>query len=122
MEPLLTNQRVFMWLCLLPATENTRKWKKRAYAAIALAMIVADLAIFLASIMYMLKFKSTDSEGMFYVLYDILAATAMANTIIAAFVFRQKIPPLFEKLTEIYGECKNFHFVFTFLLSQLFYV
>ena len=65
MELLLTNQRVLMWLCLLPAKENTSKWKKRAYATIALAMILTDLAIFLASIMYMLKFMSIDTEGMF---------------------------------------------------------
>ena len=105
MKPLSTSRRVMTWLCLLSAKEGTIEWKNRSYVVLNVAMIVTVLALLPSSLAYVIKFKSIDPQGAFFSLFTTAGATAMGNTIVVAFVFRQKIPPLFEQLSGIYRKC-----------------
>lgn len=42
-------------------------------------------------------------------LLQLFAAIPMANTIIVSFIYRHKISPIFEKISEFHEKSKNFH-------------
>lgn len=105
MKPSVTSLQMLTWLCLLPAEENASKWKKRAYIALVFALILADLTVFCSSSMYVVKFVSIDVLESSFGIYQVTAAIPMANAIVVAYLFRQKIQSVFEKLLEFYEKC-----------------
>lgn len=112
MKPLVTDQQVLTWLCVLPAQDNTDKWKRWAYIALVVTLIVADLSVISSSLIYSVTFRSTDLQKSLIGLQQAIAAVPTANMIVVAFFLRHKIPPIFDNLTKIYEKCKNlFKFV-----------
>lgn len=105
MKPLATTQQILTWICILPADKNISTWSKRGYIALVLALILADFTVFVSSLMYVFKFISIDVLETSIGLYQVAASIIMANAIIVAFLFRHKIPSIFEKLSEIYETC-----------------
>lgn len=119
MKPLITDQRILTWLCVLPAKENTSKWEKRAYIALVLAVIMGPPSVFLFSSMYIVKFMSIDLIEVLCGFYQAIAAITAANAIVVTFFFRHKIPPVFEKLSEFYEKCKNSSIFFLIILYNV---
>lgn len=108
MKPIAIDQRILTWLCVLPAEENTSKWKKRAYILLVLGLIVANITVFSSSLIYAMKFISIDLQRTMIVSPQVIAAIPMANTIVVTFFLRHKIPPIFEKLSKFYEKCINY--------------
>lgn len=109
MKPLVTDQRVLTWLCVLPAQENTSKWEKRAYIVLVLTLIMAASTVFLSSLVYTVKYMLIDMLETSFGFLQAVAAISMANSIVVAFILRHKIPSVFKKLEEFYEKCKNSH-------------
>lgn len=114
-KPLASSHRVLTWLCVLPAEENTRKLEQRLYVALLLALIASDVAVAISSFMYILNFKSHSLQDNSIALQELLAAIPVANTIIMAFLFRHKIPPMLGKLLGFYKKCMEI-FSFNYLI------
>lgn len=102
MKPFTTDQRILTWLCVIPAPQNTSMWKKQVYTALALSLMLANLSNLSSSVMFIVKFLSINLQAALIALHQVLATIPMANTIIMAFFYRHKIPPVFDKLTHIY--------------------
>lgn len=113
MKPLASSQRVLTWLCVLPAEEKTRKLEKRSYVALLLALIASDVTVAISSFMYILDFKSHSLQDLSIAFQEVLAAIPVANTIIMAFIFRHKIPPMLGTLLEFYEKRMEFLFQIT---------
>lgn len=79
--------------------------KKLTAIALVLALIAANVTVFASSLMYAMKFVSIDFQGFSIALDSVIAAIPMANSIAIAFLYRHKIPAIFEMLSEIYGKC-----------------
>lgn len=107
MKPLVMNQRVLSWLCLLPDDGNISKWKKLACIALVLGLMMVPLTIFPSSIVYAVKFMSINPLESLFGFYQSIGSIPMANAIIMTFIFRSKIPPIFEKLSHFYEKCMN---------------
>ena len=104
-KPLAIDQQILTWLCVLPANENTSKLKKLTEIALVLALIAADVTVFASSLMYAVKFVSIDFQGFSIALDTVIATIPMVNSIAVAFLYRHKIPSIFERLSEIYEKC-----------------
>lgn len=107
MKPLVTDQRIMTWLCLLPAKENISKGRKGVSLLLVLGIIVANLTVISSSSMYVIKYASVDLQETLVGLCQAIGVIPMTNSIVIAFVHRHKIPPIFEKLSEIYDKCMN---------------
>lgn len=80
MKPLPTNQRVFTWLCLLPA-----------------------------STVFFMKAVSTEFEKSLFALFRISGGIGVWWMFISVFPLRRNIQGIFEKLSEIYDESMSFN-------------
>lgn len=116
MKPLATTKQILTWLCILPAEKYTSTCKKRAYISLVFALILADFTVFASSLLYVLKFISIDVLETSMGLYQVAASIVMANGIIVAYLFRHKIPTIFEKLSKIYEKC-----IYLILINSNFY-
>lgn len=108
MNPLETNKKVLIWLCLCPAEKSTKWTRKLIYIIFALIILTGNLCAFGTSVAYFLRYVSTDLEGSLYALYQIGAFYALIYMTITAFYLRQEILALFDSLTKIYEKCKRF--------------
>lgn len=104
-KPLAIDQQVLMWLSVLPANENISKSMRLAKIALVLFLIAADITVFASGLMYALKYVSIDFQEFSSSLLFCIAAIPMANSIAMAFLYRHKIPAIFESLSKIYDKC-----------------
>lgn len=116
MKPLVTDQRVLTWLCLLPPKGNISKGRKRLFILLVLGIIIANLTVFSSSLMYVIKYASIDLQETLVGLCQTIGVIPMTNSIGIAFMLRHKIPPVFEKLSEIYDKCMNLYFYISKLI------
>lgn len=108
-KPLFMDQRILMWLCVLPASENTGKLKRFTKIVLVSALIATDLTILAASSLYAVKFVSIDLKEFSIALDSIISAIPMGNTIAMAYLYRHKIPSIFKSLSAIYDKCDYLH-------------
>lgn len=108
MKTLATTQRVFTWICLLPPPINSSDWQKRSYVVFVIAYTAATVTGLVSSLLYALNYKTNEIEDTTRAILAFNAVIAMANTIIASFFLRHKLPYLFENLSKIYKQCMNY--------------
>lgn len=106
-RPLHTTRRVLTWLCLYPADKNTSKLTKLAYIIVSSIVFTTCLYCSASSIVYFMKYVSTDSEEALYALILCIGVLPLIIAILIAFALRHKITVIFEKLTNIYDERKK---------------
>lgn len=106
MKPLLMNQRVLTWLCMLPMDEASTKTEKLGCIAFAIGVTLIIYSGFLASLIFFLKFVSSDLEESLYALFQVVGMFSTANAIVVAILMRHKIPSIFTNLSKIYDERK----------------
>lgn len=115
MRPLVTNQRVLMWLCVCPPDELTKKWQKRVYIIFSVSVFLANLIGLAASLAYFYQFLSIDLEKSLCTVSQIAATISTVYAGIYLFLSRHKITKLFAKLLEIYKQSK---FTFNLQLTE----
>lgn len=106
MKPLETNRRVLMWLSGLKPDKSVGKWKKNAYAAFTVGVIITHLLSVLAGSTFILTNKS---KGLEEVLYSLMHTLGSFNTLYASIVtvfMRRELGEIFSGLTTIYDESK----------------
>lgn len=108
MEPLVTIRQMLIWLCVFQAEEGTSKRRKHLYFATSLFVVTILLSIFATSVFTLLKLMSVDLEQSLYALMQTIAVFSTLNMMFNTFILRQKLKIIFEKLSEIYSERKNF--------------
>lgn len=106
MSPLITNQRVLMWLCVCPAPEPTSARKKANYVAFTSMIFIANISALAATTTFFINFISIDLEVSLMALIGIVGFFAIAYIMIVALLFRHKINALFDGLAEIYKASK----------------
>ena len=107
MNPLATDQRILTWLCVLPVEENASKRQKYARIAFTSAVIVIAILNPLSSLLYAVKFFSTNFLDSSIALCQLFGDIAALNSIVVAFFLRSKILSIYEKLSTIYEKCTN---------------
>lgn len=107
MRPLQTTERVLIWLCLLPADKTTSKWTKLSYFAFSAVVVTSNVTFFAASIVFFMRFYSTDLHGSFYAIFQITGMLPIIAMIIVSFCMRRKIEMIFEMFRQIYAESKK---------------
>lgn len=106
MNPLLTNQKVLIWLCAHSTEGVSSKPRHFYYVAFTIFVFVAYICFLAPSIAYLMKFISDDLNEALYVLIQILAIVPMINTLIIMICLRKKFIALFKQLKAIYDACK----------------
>lgn len=104
MMPLETSENVLKWLCVYSPDESSSKWKKRAYVATGLSVFLANVTGLVVSVVFFMKFVSTDLGSSLHALFQIAGlVNAIYGTIVIQFS-RQKIAKVFDHLSIIYDE------------------
>lgn len=106
MNPLVMNRRVLTWLCVLPLDEVTTRKEKLTYIALSIGVILTIFSGLIGSVIFFLKFVSTDLEESLYALFQISALFSTANAIVVTAFTRHRIPAMFVNLMGIYEECE----------------
>ena len=106
MIPLVTHQRVWKWLCVLPVEKDARNCKK--YNAIfTLFVLMAHLAVIITSIAFVNRYVWIDLKDSLHALLHLTAFMGMTYVLVMAIILRTKIVNIFEELTEIYHKRKH---------------
>lgn len=108
MQPLSTNQRVLMWLCVCLSEEGgkrSRYWEKWVHFVFFLS-VVSILTFYVASsIAYFVTFSSDELKESLHGIYQATAVLTVLYMIFTALILRNKISTMFRKLEQIYKEC-----------------
>lgn len=107
MKPLETNQRVLIWLGVLRAPDTTNIFMKIFHILttfIAFSIVLTSLS---ASVTFFLRYVRIDLEESLYALFQIASFSGLSYIIMFAFVMRNRTNVIFDKLTQIYNECKH---------------
>lgn len=107
MEPLLTNQRVMMWLCMCPANESTSKSKIMIYTGCTFIVVTVTSLCLLFSGSFVVNYLSIDFERSLYAVFQVSGEAAMLNLIFVGFFMRNRINAIFTQLSEIYVASKH---------------
>lgn len=105
MKPLVMNQRVLTWLCVFPLDEAATMKEKLTCITFSIGVILTIFSGLTGSVVFFLKFVSTDLEESLYALFQIAAIFSTSNAIVVAVLMRHRIPAMFSNLTEIYEKC-----------------
>lgn len=128
MEPLLTNRRIMMWLCVCPAIATSTKWQRFGYMVFTFFIIALNLSGLAASAVFFTKFVWTDLENSLFNIFNMSGHLSVLYMFIILFSSRRKITSLYEFLAELYRARKSWTFkekkwkkkIFFFIFKYLF--
>lgn len=102
MRPLITSQRMLIWLCLCPGDENISKRDKFHHILFTFTLYVIAIITFACSAAHFSMYLRIDLEKSLYSLFQISAVISVTYTTITVFFLRHKIAAIFMNLSEIY--------------------
>lgn len=110
MEPLVTNRRLFIWLCICPDNSTSpSRCQKLAHRIFAVAVLITLLWIFGACFACCWNIVSIDlGRSMFAFMYAASALTVIYLALIGIFLLHHKIGSIFDDLSDIYKASKCF--------------
>lgn len=112
MEPLSSVHKLVVWLCLCWSDNSIDIKQKTAYIAATFSLIASQLYSFFTSVAFTVKLVATvDLEHSLFACVITMNRTNMLYTFVIAYFLRQKIPKIFEHLSEIYDSCKLHFFL-----------
>lgn len=106
MIPLATHQRVWTWLSVHSVEKDVRSWTN-FNIIFTLFVFMAHLSVVLASTAFAIQFVRIDLADSLHALLHLTAFMGMTYVLAIAFISRNKIVKIFEKLTEIYQKSKH---------------
>lgn len=101
MRPLLTNHRVFIWLCMSDVDANTSKFQKLLHIMFSAAVLLTLTSLMIAGVMYAVQHYSVDLKATSQALVPIDGVIGLNYMILVAFTLRRKISAMFESLFKI---------------------
>lgn len=105
MEPLVTNQRCLIWLCMCPADEFTSRWQKLAHITFTITGLVLTAIGIVGGLTFCMTFVSIDlGRSMFSCVFVVAEFSVIYMALVALLLMRHKIGSIFDNLTKI---CKN---------------
>lgn len=107
MDPLVTNKKMLMWLCILPAQAQTNQNMKLLYIVTSFTLLTSCFLGLIASVAFMVKYLSTNLEDCLYALFQVSGDASALYMILIAFILRRQIAALFDQLSEIYCASKS---------------
>lgn len=107
LEPLVTNRKVLLWLCLIPFDESISQRKKIAYITVGVTTMVAVFLILIASIVLFLRVIGDNLEISLYIVTQITGYASAESMILTGVLLRHKIFKIIDSLREIYSACKK---------------
>lgn len=115
MTPLLTNQKVLIWLCAHRANEIQNESHRTRYTAFTVFVFTSHLCFLIPSIAYLERVITTDLYEALYVLIQIFAILPMIKALIIMISLRKRFTELFKKLSAIYVASKTFMIYFVLM-------
>lgn len=106
MTPLETNRLILTWLCVYPADKNVTEQYKTLRLLFGIGVFVANLLVFIASIVFLVKFASIDIEEALFTLIQLAGTLNILYVSVIIFVVRHKVVGLFKSLDKIYEQRK----------------
>lgn len=106
MTPLETNRLILTWLCVYPADENATELHKILRLLFGIGVFVANLLVFIASIVFLVKFASIDIEEALFSVIQLAGTSNIIYVSVIIFVVRHKFVGLFKSLDKIYEQRK----------------
>lgn len=119
MKPLKTNQQVLTWLGVCRAADTVSIPKKLIYIFAAFFGFSVVFTSLSASVAFFVKFVQIDLEESLYALFQIASFSGLSYIILTAFIMRNKINGIFNRLSHIYDACKLYH---TNNVKNIFYI
>lgn len=105
-KALETCRQTLSYISIFPVDKNTRKWKRVLIKGFPFITIPGNLLALIASVLYFLRFVSTDLEKCLYAIYQIAGMVGFANSIIVTLITHHKLQTIFENLNKIYRASK----------------
>lgn len=106
MRPLATNQLMMTWLSMYPADKSATPRQKQLYIAHTLVVLISNVASCVSSLVYCLKFISTDFDSATFAFMCTIGIFGVIFFMITAISMRHQIEKIFTNLTTIYKSCK----------------
>lgn len=107
MQPLETNCRILVWMCVYPCDENTTIWMRSAHILFSVFIFVMNTTGFVFSGAYFVKYVSIDLEQSLFALLQTVGEANMLYILAITFILRHKITAMMRSLSRIYDMCKN---------------
>lgn len=106
MQPLKTNRRILVWLCLCSESETRSKFQK-SLSVLLTSIVVASFVVgLISSVTYLWRFLSIDLQGSLFALYQTVGFFDILYAFIVMFISRHKIEAIFNNLEQIYRDCE----------------
>lgn len=119
MEPLITNRRYLVWLCVCPANKSASRWQKLAHATFATIVLTAVMCGVTGCLTFCWKFASIDfGRSVFAFMFAVAEFTAVYTATVGIFLLRHKIGAIFDNLAVIYRQSKCFFYLENIFKNQ----
>lgn len=105
-KPLATTKLMMTWLSMCPADKSMSHGQKMRYIANTVTVFVANGIHFTASLIFILKYHSTDFGGAAFAFMATSGTLGLIYSLIAALQLRKQIGNIFTSLSTIYDRCK----------------
>lgn len=106
MRPLATTQLMMTWLSMCSADESTTIRQKRSHIAYTLAILVVNVIGCSASLVYCLKFISSDFDSSTFAFMVGIGHFGAIYFMVALILMRHQIDNIFTSLSAFYNTCK----------------
>lgn len=106
MQPLLTTNRMMMWLSMCSADQSSTQRQRIAYVAFTSAIFLVNLISFLASLTYVFTFFSTNFDNVVFSFMTMTGEFGMIYIMIVAILMKSEIVEIFKSLSTIYKTSK----------------
>lgn len=107
MEPLVTNRRYLVWLCMCPASKSTSRWQEIAHATFAITALTGLVSILVPCTVFFWKFISIDmGRCMFALVFIVAEFVAVYTALVGMISLRHKVGTIFDNLAKIYKDSK----------------
>lgn len=104
MNPLVTLQRSFVWICLCPIPEGTSKTSKIKYFAFCGFLIVNYNSCMITSSIHFFNNLSIDLKEALFSLFQVAASSSVLYQTLFVMFTRRSILDIFKNLSKIYAE------------------
>lgn len=108
MEPLVSVNQLFTWLCICPVDGTVSEWKKTARVPVAIANFAIMVSHFIASLVFLIRFVTTDLPGSLFALMCCCGDFSIVYILITALILRHRVNEIFKGLSAIYSTCKYY--------------
>lgn len=106
MQPLASTRQMMMWLSMCTADESSTERQQKAYVAHTYAVLFLNLASFVASVVFCLKYISIDFDGAMFAFMTAIGEFGGIYIMIIAIRMHHQIDNFFHELVgNLHKQC-----------------